>query len=62
VTDAFIRFVNIILAALLAGTSFGIWIGLNPKSYSPTTYIEQRKNLVSSLTSSIKIEVPKSGK
>ena len=50
-TNAFIRFVNIILAALLAGTSFGIWIGLNPKSYSPTTYIEQQQNLVSSLNS-----------
>jgi hypothetical protein len=38
-------------SALLAWTSFGIWIGLNPKSYSPTTYIEQPQNLVSSLNS-----------
>jgi hypothetical protein len=48
-TNTFIRFINIILTALLAGTSFGIWVGLNPKNYSPTTYIEQQQNLVSSL-------------
>jgi hypothetical protein len=50
-TNAFIRFANIILAALLAGTSFGIWVGLNPKNYSPTTYLEQQQNLVLSLHS-----------
>lgn len=44
-----IRFVNIILASLLAGTSFGIWTGLNPANYSPSTYIEQQQNLVQSL-------------
>ena len=30
-TLTFIRFINIILAALLAGTSFGIWVGLIPE-------------------------------
>ena len=50
-TNTLIRFINIILAALLAGTSFGIWVGLNPKNYSPTTYIEQQQNLVLSLNS-----------
>lgn len=44
-----IRFVNLILAALLAGTSFGIWMGLNPKNYSPATYLEQQQQLVQSL-------------
>lgn len=44
-----IRFVNIILVALLAGTSFGIWVGLNPMDYSPSTYIEQQQHLVLSL-------------
>ena len=48
-TNTFIRFINIILAAILAGISFGIWVGFNPKNYSPTTYIEQQQNLVSSL-------------
>lgn len=46
-----IRFINIILAALLAGTSFGIWMGLNPDHYSPETYLEQQQQLVMSLNS-----------
>jgi uncharacterized membrane protein len=44
-----IRFLNIILAALLAGTSFGIWIGFNPLNLSPTTYIEQQQNMIRAL-------------
>lgn len=44
-----IRFINIIIAALLAGTSFGIWVGFNPMNYSPPTYIEQQQNMVLSL-------------
>ena len=44
-----IRFLNIILVALLAGTSFGIWLGLNPMNYSTSTYIEQQQHLVLSL-------------
>jgi hypothetical protein len=41
-----IRFLNIIIAALLAGTSFGIWIGYNPLNLSPSTYIEQQQNMI----------------
>jgi Na+/H+-dicarboxylate symporter len=48
-TTSLIRFTNIVIAALLAGTSFGIWVGLNPSNYSPTTYIEQQNQLVLSL-------------
>lgn len=48
-TNQVIRFVNIILAALLAGTSFGIWMGLNPVKYAPATYLEQQQHLVRSL-------------
>lgn len=48
-TLTFLRFINLILAALLAGTSFGIWMGLNPNKYSPTTYLEQQQQLVQSL-------------
>ena len=44
-----IRFLNIILVALLAGTSFGIWVGLNPRDYSAATYIDQQQHLVLSL-------------
>jgi Anthrone oxygenase len=48
-TTKIIRFVNIIIAALLAGTSFGIWIGFNPINLSPSTYIEQQQNAILSL-------------
>ena len=44
-----IRFVNIIVAALLAGVSFGIWIGFNPLELSSSTYIEQQQNMLYSL-------------
>jgi archaellum biogenesis protein FlaJ (TadC family) len=44
-----VRFFNVILAALLAGTSFGIWLGFNPKNYSTSTYLEQQQNLIGSL-------------
>ncbi len=41
---------NIILAALLAGTSFGIWIGFNPLNLSLSTYVEQQQHLLYSLS------------
>lgn len=48
-TLSLIRFFNILFAALLAGTSFGIWFGFNPVSYSASTYVEQQQQLVRSL-------------
>src|SRR5665647_2560193 len=48
-TTSIIRFLNIILASLLAGTSFGIWIGFNPMNLSPSAYIEQQQNMLQSL-------------
>jgi hypothetical protein len=48
-TNSIIRFLNIILAAILAGTSFGIWIGFNPLHLSPSTYIEQQQNMIRAL-------------
>jgi hypothetical protein len=44
-----IRFLNIILAGLLAGTSFGIWLGFNPLNLSPATYVEQQQHTILSL-------------
>lgn len=46
-----IKFLNIIFAALLAGTSFGIWFGLNPIQFSASTYVEVQQSLVLSLNS-----------
>jgi uncharacterized BrkB/YihY/UPF0761 family membrane protein len=48
-TRMILRSLNIILVALLAGTSFGIWIGFSPPHYSVQTYIEQQQNPVNSL-------------
>lgn len=48
-TTSIIRFLNVIIAALLAGVSFGIWIGFNPLSLSPSTYIEQQQNMIQAL-------------
>ena len=44
-----IRFINIIITAILAGVSFGIWIGFNPMDLSSSTYIEQQQNMLLSL-------------
>jgi uncharacterized membrane protein len=44
-----VRFVNIILAGLLAGVSFGIWIGFNPSGLSTSTFIEQQQNMLQSI-------------
>jgi len=44
-----IRFINITLTGLLAGTSFGIWVGFNPMYFSYLTYLEQQQNTIRSL-------------
>jgi hypothetical protein len=48
-TSSIILFVNIILAALLAGVSFGIWAGFNPMGLSASVYIEQQQNMLRAL-------------
>ena len=48
-TSRLVRFLNIIVAAILAGVSFGIWIGFNPSDLSPSTFIEQHQNMLQSL-------------
>tara|TARA_R110002050_G_scaffold286468_2_gene436905 strand:+ start:17820 stop:18275 length:456 start_codon:yes stop_codon:yes gene_type:complete len=44
-----IRFFNVIMAALVSGTIFGIWIGYNPKNLSAPTFIEQQQNVITDL-------------
>ncbi len=48
-TTSIFRFTNIILAALLAGISLGIWFGFNPLHLSQLTYLEQQQNTIRSL-------------
>jgi hypothetical protein len=44
-----IRFLNIAIAGLIAGTLFGIWAGYNPKRFTPQTYIEQQQGAIKGL-------------
>jgi uncharacterized membrane protein len=44
-----LRFLLLVLLALLVGTMFGIWVGFNPASLSAATYVEQQQNAIRSL-------------
>lgn len=44
-----VRFLLLVLLALLAGTMFGIWVGFNPASLSAAAYVEQQQNAIRSL-------------
>ena len=40
---------NIVFAALIAGGMFVIWVGYDPATLSPSTYVEQQQNAIRSL-------------
>ena len=44
-----VRFVLLLLLALLVGTMFGIWVGYNPSALSAAAYVEQHQNAIRSL-------------
>jgi hypothetical protein len=44
-----LRFLNILMAGLVAGTIFGIWLGYNPVNLSAAAYIEQHQAAVGAL-------------
>lgn len=44
-----VRFLNILLVALVAGSVFGIWLGYNPAGLSATAYLEQQQNAIRAL-------------
>ena len=48
-TSLIIRFINIIMAGLIAGILFGIWLGYNPKTFSVSTYLEQQQGAIKAL-------------
>ena len=48
-TQALVRFFNILLAGLLAGSVFVIWAGYNPSMYSYETYFEQQQGAIRGL-------------
>jgi uncharacterized membrane protein len=49
VSRAFIGFANVLLTGLVAGAMFGIWLGFDPRSLSPSTYVEQQQNAIRAL-------------
>jgi hypothetical protein len=44
-----VRFLNILVVAMLAGMSLGIWIGFNPSHLSYPSYLEQQQHMLHSL-------------
>jgi uncharacterized membrane protein len=48
-----IRFVSLLLTALLVGAMFGIWLGFNPSALSPTAYVEMQQNAIRALNVSL---------
>ena len=48
-TILILRFLNILMAGLIAGTLFGIWIGYNPQNLSASTYIEHQQSVIKAL-------------
>ena len=48
-TRRIVGFANLLLAALLIGTMFGIWLGYNPMELSAGAYIEQQQHAIRAL-------------
>jgi Domain of unknown function (DUF1772) len=48
-TILIIRYLNIIMAGLLAGIILGVWLGYNPKTLSISTYVEQQQSVIKAL-------------
>lgn len=44
-----IRFIDTLMAGLMAGALWVIWIGYNPKSLSATAYVEQQQSVIKAL-------------
>ncbi len=48
-TAAILRFIVLLLTALLVGTMFGIWVHFQPASLSPGAYVEQQQQSIRAL-------------
>ena len=48
-TILIIRFIDLLMAGLIAGVLFGIWIGYNPQTLSAQTYLEQQQSAIKAL-------------
>ena len=52
---ASIRFISLLLTALLVGTMFGIWLGFNPAALSAQAYVEMQQNTIRALNVALPI-------
>jgi uncharacterized membrane protein len=50
-----VRFANVLLAALVAGTMFGIWLGFNPDGLTASAYVEQQQSAIRALNTTMPI-------
>src|SRR5882672_11398520 len=48
-TKPIVNFANLLLAALVVGTMFGIWLGYNPADLSSRAYVEQQQHAIRAL-------------
>ncbi len=44
-----VSFTSLLLAALVVGTMFGLWLGYNPWDLSPGAYVEQQQHAIRAL-------------
>ncbi len=47
--ESLIRLIGLLLVSILAGTSFGIWMTMNPSHYTQTVYLEILQQMVRSM-------------
>ncbi len=52
-TTITIRFISLLLTALLVGTMFGIWLGFNPSALTAVAYVEMQQNAIRALNISL---------
>ena len=48
-TTSIIRFLNIVIAGLVAGIVLGIWLGFDPRTFSYSTYLEHQQGTIAGL-------------
>jgi uncharacterized membrane protein len=48
-----VSFTNLLLAALVVGAMFGIWVGYNPSGLSAGAYIEQQQSAIRTLSATM---------
>ncbi|MGE0798754.1 MAG: anthrone oxygenase family protein [Lautropia sp.] len=52
---AVLRFISLLLTALLVGTMFGIWLGFDPAALTATAYVEMQQNTIRALNTPLPI-------